>query len=196
MANSVPDGTAPHTPRYLALIKRSSAEAEALLRDMLYLAAFDADRLKKERTNLNNYLEEWFDLQQIIAKEKEICVTLAVPPEVVYAGIHPLNFRRVLDNLFTNALKFTPTGGRVSVGLTEHEGRPRLTVQDTGIGIPDELQPRIFDKFSSARRKGLSGEPSTGLGLFIAQQIVQRHRGKLWVESSEQNGTCFFIDLK
>lgn len=113
---------------------------------------------------------------------------------MVCAAIQPLNFRRVLDNLFTNALKFTPADGRVAVGLTEHEGRPRLTVQDTG--IPAELQPHIFDKFSPARRKGLADEPSTGLGLFIAHQIVQRHGGKLWVESRAQKGTCFFIDLQ
>lgn len=166
-----------------------------MLRDMLYLAAFEADRLKKERTNLNAYLSDWLGLHADVAQEKGISLTLAVPPEVVYAAIHPTNFRRVLDNLFTNALKFTPTGGSVSVGLTEHEGQPRLTVQDTGIGIPNELQPHVFDKFSPARRKGLADEPSTGLGLFIAQQIVQRHRGKLWLESSEQKGTCFFIDL-
>ncbi len=113
----------------------------------------------------------------------------------MYTHLHPGNFRRVLDNLFTNALKFTPTGGSISVGLTEHEGRLRLTVQDTGIGIPDELQPHIFDKFSPARSKDLANEPSMGLGLFIDQQIVQSHSGKLWLESSEQKGTCFFIDL-
>jgi two-component system sensor histidine kinase VicK len=183
------------TPGYLALIKRSCDEAETMLRDMLYLAAFDADHQKKERTNLNTFLKEWVDLHHIIAEEKGISLTLAVPTEMVYANIHQDNFRRALDNLFTNALKFTPTKGSISVGLTEHEGRPRLTVQDTGIGIPDELQPHIFDKFSPTRRNGLSNEPSTGLGLFIARQVVKRHGGKLWLESSEQKGTCFFIDL-
>jgi two-component system sensor histidine kinase VicK len=195
LTNAVSSDIVPHMPHYLTLIKRSCAEGEALLRDMLYLAAFDADQLKKEQTNLNTYLKEWFDLQRIVAKKKGISLTLTVPPEVIYGHIHLSNLQRVLDNLFSNALKFTPTGGSVSVDLTEHEGRPRLMVQDTGIGIPDELQAHIFDKFSPARRKGLSGEPSTGLGLFIAQQIVQRHGGKLWLESSEQKGTCFFIDL-
>jgi two-component system sensor histidine kinase VicK len=70
-------------------------------------------------------------------------------------------------NLVSNALKFTPAGGQVSVGLHEHEGRAPLTVRDTGIGIPEALQATLFDKFSQAARNGVRGEASTGLGLFI-----------------------------
>jgi two-component system sensor histidine kinase VicK len=100
-----------------------------------------------------------------------------------------------VDNLLLNALKFTPAGGSVRVCLTEHAGQPRLTVQDTGVGIPLELQAHLFDKFSQAAREGLAGESSTGLGLFITQQIVRLHGGTIWVESREKEGTTFFIDL-
>jgi two-component system sensor histidine kinase VicK len=70
-----------------------------------------------------------------------------------------------------------------------------LTVQDTGIGIPEALQADLFEKFSKSARSGVGGEASTGLGLFITKQIVQLHRGKVWVESQEGAGTCFFVEL-
>jgi two-component system sensor histidine kinase VicK len=68
-------------------------------------------------------------------------------------------------------------------------------VQDTGIGIPGKLHHQLFDKFNPTRRQGLHGETTTGLGLFIAKQIVQLHGGSIWLESREQEGTTFFIEL-
>jgi two-component system sensor histidine kinase VicK len=113
----------------------------------------------------------------------------------LHARLHPEKFGRVLDNLLHNALKFTPTGGTITVGLREHEGKVRLTVQDTGIGIPGKLHNNLFDKFNPTRRAGLQGEITTGLGLFIAKQIVELHGGAIWLESREQQGTTFFIEL-
>ena len=95
----------------------------------------------------------------------------------------------------SNALKFTPAGGRVTVALDECPGCVRLVVRDTGIGIPEALQANLFEKFSAAARSGLGGEASTGLGLFITKQIVQLHRGKVWVESREGEGACFYVEL-
>ena len=101
----------------------------------------------------------------------------------------------VVDNLVSNALKFTPAGGLITVGLQERAGRVVLTVRDTGIGIPEALQADLFEKFSASARTGVGGETSAGLGLFITKQIVQLHRGKVWVESREGAGACFFVEL-
>jgi two-component system sensor histidine kinase VicK len=101
----------------------------------------------------------------------------------------------VLNNLLNNALKFTPTGGTVTVGLREHKDKVRLTVKDTGIGIPGKLHHNLFAKFNPTRRAGLHGEVTTGLGLFIAKQIVELHGGDIWLESREKEGTTFFIEL-
>jgi signal transduction histidine kinase len=68
-------------------------------------------------------------------------------------------------------------------------------VQDTGIGIPAALHAGLFKKFSTSARAGVGSEASTGLGLFITQQIMQQHRGKIWVESQEGAGTCFVVEL-
>jgi two-component system sensor histidine kinase VicK len=113
----------------------------------------------------------------------------------VLADLNPNKFGRVVDNLLGNALKFTPSGGRVTVRLSEHTGRPLLTVQDTGVGIPVEYQAHLFDKFSKAAWEGLAGESSTGLGLFITQQIVRLHGGTIEVEIHPNKGTTFCIDL-
>ncbi len=127
--------------------------------------------------------------------QKGIDLVLELPPHVVTAHLNPNKFSRVVTNLLTNALKFTPAGGRVVVRLAEPAGRPRLVVQDTGVGIAPAVQAHIFDKFSTAARNGRYGESTTGLGLFITQQIVRLHGGKIWLESRENKGTTFFIDL-
>lgn len=187
----------PHTetPRFLAMIRQCCDEAHALLQDVLYLGALDATQLKKEPTDLNAFLDAQLSVHRVAAQEKGIILTLELPPHVVMAFLNPNKFSRVVVNLLTNALKFTPAGGRVTVRLEERAGRPLLAVQDTGVGIAAELQAHVFDKFSQAARAGLYGEATTGLGLFITQQIVRLHNGTIRLESRENEGTTFFINL-
>lgn len=183
------------TPRFLAIIEQAAAQAEAILQDVLYIGALDAEQLHKQSLDLAAYLNVQLAPHRLAAQAKGVALELDVPPHAVPAHLNPNKFGRVVNNLLTNALKFTPADGRVRVGLREHARRLRLTVQDTGAGIPAALQPHLFDKFSAAAREGLAGESTTGLGLFITQQIVRLHGGKIWVESQENEGTTFFIDL-
>lgn len=189
--------TGPHTetPRFLAMIQQCCDEANALLQDVLYLGELDATQLKKEPTNLNAFLDAQLTVHRIAAQEKGIALMLELPPHIVTTHLNANKFSRVVVNLLTNALKFTPAGGRVTVRLSEHAGRPHLLVEDTGVGIAPALQAHIFDKFSTAARAGLYGEGTTGLGLFITQQIVRLHGGTIRIESHENEGTTFFIDL-
>ncbi|MCB2408786.1 PAS domain-containing sensor histidine kinase [Hymenobacter lucidus] len=188
---SNPEGTL----HFLNLIEHSCDQAHALLNDVLYLGQLEASRLEKHHTNLNAFLDERLATFRLAAQERGIDLVLTLPPQVEHANIHPEKFGRILDNLLSNALKFTPAGGRVSVRLEKHEGHIRLLVHDTGLGIPEDLQPHVFDKFSSAKRPGLYGDTTTGLGLFITKQIVEMHQGSIWLESRENQGTTFFIDL-
>jgi len=185
----------PEMVHYLGLIQASCAHAHTLLQDVLYVGDLDEHGLQKRPTDLPTYLAKQVSLHRLAAQEKGITLTLDLPPEAVQARLHPEKFGRVLDNLLHNALKFTPAGGQVTVGLHEHEGKVRLTVQDTGIGIPGKLHNNLFDKFNPTRRAGLQGEVTTGLGLFIARQIVELHGGHIWLESREKEGTTFFIEL-
>jgi two-component system sensor histidine kinase VicK len=130
-----------------------------------------------------------------VAKEKNIGICFDCPAEPVYAQINREKFVRVIENLVSNAVKFTKTGGEVSVSLKKESERVILQVSDNGIGIPEPLQRSIFQKFTKANRQGTQGEATTGLGLYIVKQIVDLHKGKIWLESKENQGTCFYIEL-
>jgi two-component system sensor histidine kinase VicK len=184
------------TLQYLTLIRQACAEANKLLKDVLFLGSLDAAHLKKWPTDLNAFLVQRLEPHRLLAHDKDLTLTLELPAQVVQANLNPDIFGRAVDNLVSNALKFTPAGGWVSVELQERAGRALLVVRDTGIGIPQALQEKLFEKFSASARTGIGGEASTGLGLFITKHIVQLHRGKIWVESQEGAGTCFRVELR
>jgi two-component system sensor histidine kinase VicK len=190
-----PAGDPSEDDKFLTLIGQACAEADNLLRDVLYLGELDAKPLAKRLTDLNAFLAKQLPVHRLAAQENGIALALELPPRPVLARVDPDKLGRVLDNLLTNALKFTPTGGQVTVHLEPWVGGVRLTVQDTGIGIPAAAQAHIFDKFGAAARAGLYGASTTGLGLFITQQIVRLHGGTIWLESQENEGTTFFVDL-
>ncbi|GAB3290834.1 PAS domain-containing sensor histidine kinase [Hymenobacter tenuis] len=177
------------------LMERACQEASVILKDVLYLGQLEASHLEMHRTDLGAFLDDRLVVYRKAAQEKNINLLLDLPQNAIHANIHADRFGRILDNLLTNAFKFTPAGGQIYVRLQKHEGNVRLMVQDTGLGIPEELQPHVFDKFTAASRPGLYGDTTTGLGLFITKQIVEMHEGKIWLESKEQEGTTFFIDL-
>lgn len=113
----------------------------------------------------------------------------------IYAEVDENKFLQVINNLIGNALKFTPDGGHIHVTLSQHPEHLLVTVADNGIGIPEALQPGLFERFTRARRVGLRGEKTTGLGMSIIHTIVGLHRGRIWVDSQEGRGSTFFIQL-
>lgn len=192
---TAPAADASESQRLLTLIKQACDEANTLLKDVLYLGQLEATKLEKYRLDFNAFLDAQLVLPRITAREKGIELILELPARVQYVSINPDKFSRVVANLLTNALKFTPRGGQVCVRLQVHLGGVRLSVRDTGVGIPAELQAHVFDKFSTAIRAGVYGEATTGLGLFITRQIVWLHQGNIWLASHENEGTTIFIDL-
>lgn len=185
----------PEMVHYLSLIQTSCTHAHGLLQDVLYVGDLDENGLEKRPTDLTPYLTEQLDQHRLAAQEKAISLALDLCPDPTQVRLHPEKFGRVLANLLHNALKFTPAGGAITVGLRMHRNKALFWVQDTGIGIPSKLHGSLFDKFNPTRRAGLQGETTTGLGLFIAKQIVELHGGSIWLESREREGTTFFIEL-
>jgi two-component system NtrC family sensor kinase len=107
--------------------------------------------------------------------------------------------RQAIVNLLDNAIKYTPSGGKVAAGLSI-EGRnggkqATIHVADTGIGIASDEQARLFEKFYRTKRGNRSGASGTGLGLAIVKSVVERHDGKVWVESKLNGGSTFYISL-
>ncbi|WP_303310182.1 PAS domain-containing sensor histidine kinase [Hymenobacter sp. BT730] len=190
------DAVPPEMVHYFHLIQRACGIANTLMEDVLYIGELDANELQKSPADLNAFLTAQLEVHRLAAQKKGVELALDLPAEALHAPIHAEKFGRVLDNLLSNALKFTPAGGCITIGLQEYNGHTRLKVQDTGIGIPGKLHTNLFDKFNPSRRAGLQGETTTGLGLFIARQIVELHGGHIWLESREQEGSTFFIELE
>ena len=119
--------------------------------------------------------------------------TVLLPPELPQVSADVERARLVLTNLVHNAVKFTPPGGRVTIAARPDGEEVVLSVQDTGVGIPVEDLPRIFERFFKADRARSGG--GTGLGLAIAKHIVQGHGGRIWAESVEGEGSTFYFTL-
>ncbi len=101
--------------------------------------------------------------------------------------------RQAFDNLISNSLKFTPKGGTVTVSIANSGEGVKASVADTGIGIPQADVERIFERFYRASNRSKVNAPGTGLGLAICRSIVDKHEGRVWVESEVGKGTTFFF---
>jgi PAS domain S-box-containing protein len=126
---------------------------------------------------------------------EETTIALAIPPLVPKVHGDGERTRQVLLNLLDNAIKYSPSGGRIEVGLEPLGDRLRFSVRDEGLGIPVGEQERIFDKFyrlDPDQRRGIGG---TGLGLYICRELVRSMHGRIWVESEPGNGTTFAFEL-
>jgi signal transduction histidine kinase len=103
--------------------------------------------------------------------------------------------KQVVVNLLTNAVKFTPDGGTVSLRAAREDGEVRLSVHDTGIGIAPEDQERIFEEFQQATHRGDQSREGTGLGLTLSKRMVELHGGTLTVDSAPGKGSTFTVAL-
>lgn len=101
----------------------------------------------------------------------------------------------VIRNLMSNAIKFTPEGGQITVKAYEHSTSWEISVRDTGVGIDAETQKKLFNKNSNITTYGTNNEKGTGLGLSLCKELVEKNKGKIWVESLIPNGTCFYFTL-
>ncbi len=108
---------------------------------------------------------------------------------------NPHRLEQVVANLVSNAIKYTPEGGRINVLARQDDGEVVIAVEDTGIGIPTEEIPRLFERFYRARAARDSGVEGTGLGLYICKSIVEKHGGRIWAESGKGQGSTFFVTL-
>ena len=105
-------------------------------------------------------------------------------------------FETIIRNLANNAVKFTPKSGRITIpARTVSKTQLEISVKDTGIGMSKHLISNLFRLDIKTGREGTAGESSTGLGLIICRDFIQRHNGKLWVESEEGKGSTFFFNI-
>jgi two-component system sensor histidine kinase VicK len=182
------------TKENLSLMKASCVKARTIIDDLLEAARNEnTTEFVTHKTELNRFIIDIVDAWMIQKEAKNLELISYVSP--AYAQINREKFQRVMDNLIGNALKFSKEKSKVEVVLSKFDNAIVIEVKDRGIGIPKEKLPIIFDPFTKAGRPGLKGEQSTGLGLSIVKQIVEKHKGKIEVESEEGKGSVFRISL-
>lgn len=176
------------------MIKASCVKARAIIEDLLEVARND---------NSNVIITHRLDLNQVLLrtvndwKSQNIRnqVVFKGTPYPLYAHINTEKFHRVVDNLISNAVKFSKDTDQIDVLLSKVDGKVVIEVRDYGLGIPKDILPHVFERFSKAGREGIRGEKSTGLGLSIARQIAERHQGTIEVYSEEKKGSTFRIQI-
>lgn len=150
---------------------------------------------KSDVCSLTELLTKQIALYKYQADNKGIEVKAEIPQRDIYAETKPVLLIRVLDNLFDNAVKFTPRNGSIKITLTQADNKAVISFSDTGIGIPESFQPLLFEKTKQTQRQGTENESSTGLGLYINKQLTKELKGKIWYESIENRGTTFYVSL-
>jgi signal transduction histidine kinase len=181
---------------YLEIVSRSSERLLRLVDDLLFVARLQAGRLILERSHL--------DLCTIAAQATQEAQPRAEAKQLTleFSGDSPVMIEadkgrlfQLLDNLISNAIKFTPEGGRVEVRAAPGDGVATLEVSDTGIGLGADEAELVFDRFFRSSRVVAQQVPGTGLGLFIARAIVEAHAGKIFASTREGGGTTFHVEL-
>lgn len=188
------------TEKQEKILLRAKQRAKGLLdliKDLLDLSKIEAGKMVqyKEPLYLGEVIQKVVDLMKIEAEQKKIDLQVFVPPHGPIIHADRNSMEGIFTNLISNAIKYTPEGGRVSITLCEEAGFVKTQVSDTGIGIKREDLPRIFDKFYRVKTSQTRQIVGTGLGLSIVKSIVDAHMGSISVESEEGKGTTFTILL-
>ena len=177
-----------------AINERALKRMNRLIADLLDVVRLEGGHLSLDigDTDVSRVLTETMEAFEQRASEQGISLVLSPEPPNITVRADEERVLQLIDNLVGNALKFTPSGGQVSIGARVDDNELRVSVADTGPGIPEEQRARLFDRFWQARfadRRGL------GLGLPIAKGIAEAHGGRLWVESTVGSGTTFHFGM-
>jgi signal transduction histidine kinase len=181
----------------LATVQRGSERLKSLINDLLFTAQARSGHLQIQRTptNVVELARQAVESAQTNADNKDLQLRLMVPAESIVVEADAVRMGQAIDNLISNAIKFTPESGNVDVTLAQGAGRMTLTVADTGMGMTSSDIDHLFERFfrtDSAQAKQIQG---TGLGLPIVQAIVQAHDGTISVTSEPHVGSSFVVSM-
>ena len=180
--------------QFLGVVERNANRLLDLVGDLLFLAQIEAGKLTLEvgAVDLAAVAAESVETSRPLAEEKDITLTLATSPLPLLAGDRA-RLAQLLDNLVSNAIKFTPEGGRVDVRASSARGNTVLEVRDTGMGISADEQEYVFERFFRTSRATEQAIQGTGLGLAISKAIVHAHGGQITLASNEGEGATFRV---
>jgi signal transduction histidine kinase len=182
--------------RFLAIVYRSSERLQRLVGDLLFVARLDANGLQLQfaEVRLDAIVREALESVAALARSREVEIVSDIEPVPAVSGDKE-RLSQLVGNLISNALKFTPPGGRMTVRTFVDGSHAVVEVADTGIGIPKGEQDRLFQRFFRSSTATEQAIPGTGLGLVISKAIAEAHGGTIGVTSDTGQGTCFRVEL-
>jgi signal transduction histidine kinase len=183
----------------LAKINTHSDNLVSLINDLLDIARIESGRqeMKFGTYKIRNIVDNIADLLTPQINAKGVILHLRIPEGIEGLYVDASQVERVFINLLSNAIKFTPQNGTITIGVSPvlEEGYGVFSVSDTGIGIPASDVQKLFSEFFRVDNEINQNVKGTGLGLVLAKNIVQAHRGKMWVQSQVGIGTTFYFTL-
>jgi PAS domain S-box-containing protein len=182
-----------HLREYLQVITRSVDRMNGLLDDMLRVEQVRSSPLElREPVDLNDIVATVVEHTRPLADQKNHMLRVHFPRDPL-PTIHAdrVQIREAMDNLVSNAIKYTPAGGRITLIAYAKDGYFHFVVEDNGVGIPQQHLSRIFDSYYRAKQEGTEGIEGTGLGLSLVKAVIERHAGEVWVESEPGVGSQF-----
>ena len=181
---------------HLNRIRHNATRMHTLVVELLDLARIESGgSLKLEPVEIIDFVQTCVDDFSFSAKEKDIALSFS-PSETDYTlQLDSLRMSQVVNNILSNAIKYTPEGGLVDVDIQPNGNNVHVIIKDTGFGIPEEDLPHLFEKFFRVYSKEHREVEGTGLGLSIVKAIVEQHNGNIWAESEFGKGTTFFISV-
>jgi two-component system phosphate regulon sensor histidine kinase PhoR len=192
------EGALDDPPAARRFLERMETEVDALslmVSELLELSRIESGRvpLKMAPCSPHELVTQAIERLRLQAERAQLSIHIACPEDLPLVLADENRLIQVLVNLLHNAIKFTPEGGEIRVDAEAQEDKVIFIVQDTGIGIPQEDLTRIFERFYKTDRARSSG--GTGLGLAISRHLVESHGGRIWVESVEGKGSCFYFSI-
>ncbi|KMJ56464.1 cell wall metabolism sensor histidine kinase WalK [Alkalihalophilus lindianensis] len=184
-------------PRFIGVTQNETERMIRLVNDLLQLSKIDSHdyRLTMTWVDFGQFLHEVIDRFEMVAQGRNIHFTRHISGHPTYVEVDKDKLTQVIDNIISNAMKYSPEGGNVTTTLLHQGHNVRVSISDEGMGIPRENQAKIFDRFyrvDKARARSIGG---TGLGLAIAKELVHAHGGEIWVSSEYGSGTTIYFTL-
>jgi two-component system sensor histidine kinase GlrK len=181
----------------LTIIAEESNHLIGLVNSLLDLSKMEAGMitLNLEKSDISSLISTAVSGVEPLAMAKNVGIQVEIPQDLPFLKMDGERILQVLRNLIGNAVKFTPEDGHVTVSARPVEKGVRVSVADTGPGIPKEDLNAVFDKFQQSAMTGYNKIKGTGLGLAIVKHIIKAHGGKVWVESEREHGSTFIFLL-
>ena len=184
---------------FLKTVRAQTGVLQRMIDDLLEFSRMDAGRVKLHISEVSLHAVAHAVAAKLapLAEEGGLQLFVGIPTDLPQIDGDRVRLEQVLTNLVENAIKFTPSGGKILIRAAHHGDHVGLTIADTGIGIPTEAQTRVFDRFFQVDGSERRAYRGTGLGLSICKHIVERHNGRIWVESDGQpgHGSQFHVEL-